>query len=74
MPYAVLVEGDSVASARWSVTPEGPVFSGQADTPGGSRVLVSGICLSKTYTLRCSITGNAGGVFVRSIQIKGVRK
>lgn len=72
--YEQRIEGDTVKSADWSITPTGPTLDGKANTTTSSKILVSGLAAGTTYLLRSHIVGASGQEFEGVARIEALAK
>ena len=61
---------DTIAGASWSISPSGPVLSGESFTSTNARVEVSGCSVGIVYRLTNAIQTTAGLSAERSITIR----
>ncbi len=60
--YQIQVNGDTVASAVWSISPAGPTLSGQTTAVNSATAFVSGVTPGQQYILSCVLTLASGQI------------
>lgn len=65
------IVGDTIGSAAWYITPEGPTLGTPVNEATQSTVRLSGVPDGGVYELRCHITGASGQEYDGYARIEG---
>lgn len=66
-----LTAGDGVVSSEWSISPEGPTLEDDTVATGEiASVVVSGLELGTSYSLRNQITTDDGSILIQAIILR----
>jgi hypothetical protein len=60
----------TISSSSWTISPTGPVLSGQINDSTTTQTKISGCTYGVQYTLRNTVTASDGQVGVRDIQLR----